>query len=205
MLRYGQASSSEYGLIDKLNLTCDGNQLQSVKDNATHSVFGNGMEFKDGANQTIEYGYDKNGNLSKDSNKNISVIQYNLLNLPSRIEFENGHVVSNVYDAGGAKLRTTHTMGNEETVTNYCGNVIYENGTPVKLLTEAGYVTLDDSKYHYFIQDLIFIEKGSVSDSYIKFTNDKLRECCDSEDTIRELKNIVLLLRNEKYTFCSRS
>ncbi|WP_162533321.1 hypothetical protein, partial [Bacteroides faecis] len=52
LLRYGQTSSSEYGLIDNLNLTYDGNQLQAVKDNATHSVFGNGMEFKDGANQT---------------------------------------------------------------------------------------------------------------------------------------------------------
>ena len=31
--------------------------------------------------------------------------------------------------------------------------MIYENGIPVKLLTEAGYVTLDDSKYHYFVQD----------------------------------------------------
>lgn len=48
------------------------------------------------------------------------------------------------------------------------------------------------------VQDLIFVEKGVASDSYIKFTNDKLRECCDSEDTIRELKNIALLLKNEK-------
>lgn len=48
------------------------------------------------------------------------------------------------------------------------------------------------------VQDLIFVEKGSVSDSYIKSTNDKLRECCDSENAIRKLKNIALLLRNEK-------
>ena len=48
------------------------------------------------------------------------------------------------------------------------------------------------------VQDLIFVEKGSVSDSYIKSTNDKLRECCDSKNAIRKLKNIALLLRNEK-------
>ncbi|EBW1424711.1 RHS repeat-associated core domain-containing protein, partial [Salmonella enterica subsp. enterica serovar Typhimurium] len=62
-------------------------------------------------------------------------------------------VISYLYDADGIKLRTTHIIGSDTTVTDYCGNVIYENGIPVKLLTEAGYVTLADSKYHYFVQD----------------------------------------------------
>ena len=83
----------------------------------------------------------------------LADIQYNFINLPSRIEFENGHVISYLYDADGIKLRTTHIIGSDTTVTDYCGNVIYENGIPVKLLTEAGYVTLADSKYHYFVQD----------------------------------------------------
>ena len=48
--RYGQTGASAYGLIDNLNLTYNGNQLKSVKDNATSSVYGNGFEFKDGAN-----------------------------------------------------------------------------------------------------------------------------------------------------------
>ena len=99
------------------------------------------------------YEYDENGNMTKDLNKKILNIQYNCLNLPSRIEFENGHVISYLYDADGIKLRTTHIIGSDTTVTDYCGNVIYENGIPVKLLTEAGYVTLADSKYHYFVQD----------------------------------------------------
>ena len=38
-------------------------------------------------------------------------------------------------------------------ITDYCGNVIYENGIPVKLLTEVGYVTLADAVHHYFLQD----------------------------------------------------
>ncbi|KAB4461709.1 hypothetical protein GAN98_13275 [Bacteroides thetaiotaomicron] len=42
------------------------------------------------------------------------------------------------------------------------------------------------------VQDLIFVEKGSVSDSYIKSTNDKLRECCDSENAIRKLKKYCI-------------
>ena len=76
--RYGQTAASTYGLIDHLALTYNGNRLQAVKDAATNSVYGNGTEFKDGSNQTTEYTYDKNGNLTKDLNKNISKIGYNL-------------------------------------------------------------------------------------------------------------------------------
>ena len=72
LLRYGQTSATGYGLVDNLSLVYNGNQLQSVDDHAPNSVYGNGMEFKDNANQPVEYGYDKNGNLTKDLNKNIS-------------------------------------------------------------------------------------------------------------------------------------
>ena len=37
--------------------------------------------------------------------------------------------------------------------TVYCGNVVYENGVARLLLTEEGYVTLSDKKYHYYLQD----------------------------------------------------
>ncbi|WP_148298508.1 RHS repeat domain-containing protein, partial [Bacteroides reticulotermitis] len=100
-----------------------------------------------------EYEYDENGRMTQDLNKKITDIQYNYLNLPCRITFENGNNISYLYDASGTKLRTTHVIGNATTVTDYCGNVIYENGIPKTLLTEAGYVTLSDQKYHYFIQD----------------------------------------------------
>lgn len=80
-------------------------------------------------------------------------IPYNILNLPSQLTFEDGDHISSLYGGNGTKLRTTHVIGNATTVTDYCGNVIYENGMPKTLLTEAGYVTLPDQKYHYFIQD----------------------------------------------------
>ena len=57
-------------------------------------------------------------------------------------------------------------------------------------------------KYHgdgdILIRCATLKEKELMDDSYIKSTNDKLRECCDSENAIRKLKNIALLLRNEK-------
>ena len=52
--------------------------------------------FMDGADQQTEYEYDENGNLTKDLNKNISRITYNLLNLPKEIMFMDGSADSPV-------------------------------------------------------------------------------------------------------------
>ena len=48
------------------------------------------FNFVNGASQSNEYTYDKNGNLTKDLNKNISSISYNLLNLPTNIAYSSG-------------------------------------------------------------------------------------------------------------------
>ena len=153
LLRYGQTGADSYGLIDNLNLTYNGNQLQSVYDNATNSVFGNGMEFKDAAHETVEYVYDKNGNLTKDLNKNITEIQYNILNLPSHITFADGNSIVYEYAADGSKVRTTHTINDNVTSTVYCGNAVYENGSLTMLLNESGYYSFQDNKFHFYIKD----------------------------------------------------
>lgn len=153
LVRSGQISSTKYGQIDYLKMKYDGNQLQSVSDQATDSVFGKGFEFKDGSDLDIEYFYDANGNLTKDLNKKIAEIAYNYLNLPSKIRFENGDSISYVYSGDGTKLRTRHIINGLVNTTDYCGNAIYENGVAKLLLTERGYITLSDTVYHYFLQD----------------------------------------------------
>ena len=151
--RYGQTAASSYGLIDHLALTYNGNRLQAVKDAATNSVYGNGTEFKDGSNQTTEYTYDKNGNLTKDLNKDISKIGYNLLNLPDEVTFANGNSIRYEYVADGTKLRTVHKTGATTLTTDYCGNAVYENGVLRMLLNEAGYVSFPDRKFHFYLKD----------------------------------------------------
>lgn len=151
--RYGQTSSSGYGLIDNLTYTLTGNQLNRVDDAVTASAYNNSFEFKNGASVANEYAYDANGNLTKDSNKGITLIQYNVLNLPSSITFSDGSVITYTYGADGTKLRTFHKIGSTTTTTDYCGNVIYENNTAKLLLTEEGYVSLNDNKYHYYLKD----------------------------------------------------
>ena len=151
--RMGQTGAQEYGLVDNLVLTYSGNQLTKVTDNAASSAYNNGFEFKDGADKETEYTYDENGNLTQDLNRNIEDIQYNFLNLPQRIEFEDGSTTEYLYDAEGRKLRTVHKADGKTTTTDYAGNLIYENGNPVRLLTGYGYVSLPDGMYHYYLQD----------------------------------------------------
>ena len=128
-------------------------QLFRTDDAATATAYNGGFEFKDAVKQADEYAYDKNGNMTKDLNKDITDIQYNCLNLPSKVTFKDGSTITYTYALNGTKLRTVHKIGNTTTTTDYCGNVVYENGVQKLLLTDAGYITLSDKKYHYYLQD----------------------------------------------------
>ncbi len=151
--RYSQTAASAYGLIDNLTFTLYGNRLSRVDDAVTASAYNGGFEFKDGVKQANEYAYDANGNLTKDLNKGITRITYNCLNLPNAVTFSDGSTITYTYGADGTKLRTVHKIGGATTTTDYCGNVVYENGMQKMLLTEEGYVTLSDNKYHYYLKD----------------------------------------------------
>ena len=144
--RYGQTGSS-YGLVDNLTFTLNGNQLNRVDDSA------NGGLFEDAVKQANEYAYDRNANMTKDLNRNISSITYNSLNLPNKITFGDGSTIANTYLVDGTKLNTVRTIGGATTTTDYCGNAVYENGTLKYLLTEEGYVMPADGKYHYYLTD----------------------------------------------------
>ena len=169
--RYGQLSSTAYGMIDNLTLTLNGNQLNRVDDAVTASAYNGGFEFKNGANAADEYSYDANGNLTKDLNKGISGITYNFLNLPNAVTFSDGSTITYTYGADGTKLRTVHKIGSTTTTTDYCGNVVYENGVQKLLLTEEGYVTLSDNKYHYYLKDhqgnnrVVISQSGTVEET----------------------------------------
>ena len=102
-------------------------------------------------------------------NSNISLVEYNLLNLPSRIEFMDGSSARYTYDATGRKLSVEYLKaGTQDTLrTDYCGNLIYEQGRPKMMLVDGGYVTFNDNandslsfgdgwggaSYHYYLTD----------------------------------------------------
>ena len=173
--RNGKGSSSAYDAIDNLTLTYDGNQLKNVTDAATDPLYNGVFNFVDESKGSgTEYIYDSNGNMQQDYNKKISKIQYNLLNLPAALQFTNGNRKDYTYSADGKKLKVVHKtaianisvpMGqikelaanqvSQTHTVDYCGNVIYENRSLSKVLTEEGYVTLSGTTptFYYYLKD----------------------------------------------------
>ena len=145
-------------LMPIMSASGDGHQRNKIRKNlyyntATGSARNGCFEFKDAVQQDNEYAYDANGNLTKDLNKGIAGISYNCLNLPGAVTFIDGNRITYTYAADGTKLRTVHGIGGASTTTDYCTNVIYENGTAKFLLTEKGYVSLNNLRYHYYLKD----------------------------------------------------
>ncbi|MGJ7033535.1 RHS repeat domain-containing protein [Niabella hirudinis] len=107
--------------------------------------------------------YDANGNLTKDENKNISSISYNVLNLPEQIIVTSpvggsggGGTIAYLYDAAGNKLgKTVSETGQPQKVTTYLGGMIFENGVLQFVNTEEGRVRLSGGAwvYDYFLKD----------------------------------------------------
>ncbi|WP_458408765.1 RHS repeat domain-containing protein [Bacteroides congonensis] len=157
--------------IDNLTFTYRGNQLMRADDTGTNSTMAGSMDFRNGTNTGDDYAYDANGNLIKDSNKNIVDIQYNVLNLPSKITFGDGNSVSYMYAADGRKLQTVHTINGATTTTDYAGNMIYENGTLKRILVDGGYN--ENGEYYFYLKDHLGNNRVvSKQDGTVVETND---------------------------------
>ena len=154
--RYGQTGASSYGLVDNLTYTYNGNKVTRVDDATTATSYTGGTNFINGASTNNEYTYDNNGNLTKDLNKNITNIQYNSLNLPNEVLFDNGATQTYRYMADGTKWRVVYTVGMlQKDTLDYCGGAIVENGVLKKLLTPVGYVDMSGTtpSYYYYLKD----------------------------------------------------
>jgi RHS repeat-associated protein len=110
--------------------------------------------------------YDVNGNLTKDLDRDIVTIKYNLLNLPEIIQFKNGNQIRNTYYASGQKLNTRYF-----TVYNYTSQPILTVGevydiSDIVQLNDEVYVDGDDYigniEYGYY-GDFYY---GQLNDSY---------------------------------------
>ena len=101
-----------HGMIDNLTMTYDGNRLKKVTDQCEELSYAGAMDFKDGADKDEEYTYDANGNMTRDRNKGIHSITYNMLNLPQTILFNDGHETRYTYAADGRKLRVQYLLNN---------------------------------------------------------------------------------------------
>ncbi len=151
--RKGKLDGSGYGLIDELTYTYQnvGNKLLKVGDTRSAT-----QGFINGTNTDNDYTYDKEGNMTRDRNKNIiQPIRYNHLNLPTLVKFGSGSAnrINYYYDALGTKQRKQVREGNVNTVkTEYSGNYIYENNVLQFFSTPEGYVNAEGNGYAYVYQ-----------------------------------------------------
>ncbi len=152
------ATSTGFGTMDDLmySYAPNSNKLMKVADAAAIDQFG----FKDDAvnttlDNTDDYGYDLNGNMTSDLNKGIAAngIEYNHLNMPTKITVSsagaNNGVIDYVYAADRTKIQKRTTQGNNVTTTDYNGNYVYENGNLKQITQPEGYIEPDGSNWQY--------------------------------------------------------
>ncbi|HEU4788961.1 MAG TPA: DUF6443 domain-containing protein [Flavobacterium sp.] len=163
---------SHFGVMDELFYYYDkGNRLMKVTDVAAVDQYG----FKDDAINTTadtvdDYGYDSNnvngnGNMTSDTNKGITAIAYNHLNLPTKITFLSG-TIDYVYDAAGVKQQKKVSG----ITTDYTGGFVYENNLLQFFSQPEGYVANNAGIFSYIYQYKDHL--GNVRLSYADRSND---------------------------------
>lgn len=158
--RRGRKQDGEYGKIDNLDIQLDGNRIAKVTDDAAPITYSGAIDFLDGANLSVEYTYDGNGNLTSDANKGISLIEYDDMNMPRRIQFADGNKTEYVYTAEGKKLRTIHYTASthQKDSTEYLlgGLLTKKNNNLDKYLFDGGYCSFSNTNTptcHYYNRD----------------------------------------------------
>ena len=155
--------------IDYLTLNYNGNKLIKVIEDPYFCQVPN-LGFIDGADLSLEYLYDKNGNMTRDYNKGIDEISYNYLNLPEtlasgtdQLQFTN--------DASGTKLKKNYQTSAITWTTEYNDNFVYKDGKLSYILFEEGLIDMSNEipEYNLFLKDhlgntrVVFNDQGFVT------------------------------------------
>jgi RHS repeat-associated protein len=156
------SGQNQYGPLDKLRYSYQGNRLLAVDDEVETAE--NQADFEDNGKKydglSAEFGYDANGNMKADQNKGTTDIVYNHLNLPQLITFRDRGTMEFVYSATGVKLRKiVREAGKPDAVTDYSGGFVYLNDTLQFAHTAEGRVlfrppnSLREWVYEYHYKD----------------------------------------------------
>ena len=90
--------------INRVQLFYDGNRIIRGEGSPYYGDY-NDMVYPNYSGRDIEYEYDPNGNLIKNSDNRISLTTYNLLNLPQTVAFSDRSLSVFYYMADGRKIR----------------------------------------------------------------------------------------------------
>lgn len=160
-----------YDTVDDVMIEYNGNQRKSATlFTVTDDDYYGKMTFVNGAEKSVEYAYDGNGNLTRDDNKGITNIEYDLLSNPRKVTMTGQRSIEYVYAADGRKLRTIHsrrtaeryghnywTFKTIETKTDYINNYIFKDDKPEMFRFDGGYYSFDEEGKmdgcHLYVQD----------------------------------------------------
>lgn len=163
--REGLLDSGDYGTIDDLTYSYEGNQVVKIDDVADESPsYSGAMHFRDAANEETEYTYDANGNMLTDSNKGITSIDYNVLDLPQciktrpRIIFKENadNAIYYTYSADGTKLRAKYKEADSRPM-SYKPNV-FKNKIELNIKTNGMVTPMARSleSNYYYCSNLVY-------------------------------------------------
>jgi RHS repeat-associated protein len=141
-LHYDYGSGSNYS-----------NRLLNVTDNASHTA---GFNDNHTSAQDNDFEYDLNGSMEVDRNKGIT-IEYNLLNLPRKVEKDANNFIEYFYDASAQKVMQRVVTSGVATERFYHNGFEY-GGSGIELVhTGEGVVNVstadDNHRYNYFLKD----------------------------------------------------
>jgi len=128
------------GTKDHFNYRYVGNQLIALGENGSAAPLGN------------EFSYDANGNMIANTNKRISSLKYNALNLPESMIVDTKSVKYN-YTAGGRKIK--NDVDGKKLY--YIGNFVYEDSSLKYILHDEGRFVVNQTEnggsFEYHLKD----------------------------------------------------
>lgn len=148
MIQNGKLNSTTFGVLDDLNYVYSGNRLINVYDLGVNS--NENFDFRNEFTTSLPNSYDLNGNMVFDGNKRIT-ISYNYLNLPCKIEFNDGNFIRYIYDTNGNKRQMiVSNLSNQSGIgatSEYINGLVLEDGEIKYYLNQTGRVVKNGSNF----------------------------------------------------------
>jgi RHS repeat-associated protein len=122
--RYSKTGTNTFGLVDNLTYSYlnNGNKLLKIDDGISGNALAN--DFRDVAGN--DYTFSVDGKLTKDGNKSITNIDYNYLDLVSKVTFADGTKVETFYTSTGERRQRRVTKNGVTSYTLYDGEMVYQ-------------------------------------------------------------------------------
>ena len=143
----------EVGCRDDAVLEYEGNHLVHISNNGFVDSSRDTQILDREYNNVSEFAYDANGNMTRNLNKDIVKIVYNVLNLPDFIYMRNGDYIRNTYDGDGNKLSSENWICRYNITIPESGNI---QGNLDSLVIKQVADINDSKKVYYYCGDFVY-------------------------------------------------